>query len=352
MEQKKKRGRPRKIEEPQDQEKIEEITQDIKEKEDEEIHEMIQELKKEHNEWDYPIGRDVPYFDPKCSYELSGYKPIDGTHGLDFDPSWFTEASTTYNNTNRFCSFVEGSKAWHDFWELQYKRMRNGMTVNGYTITGDHYYFLNFYRLNDLTSATKSGSGRKQIFPRFCVAQYEYFHYLELCKQLKKDAIGLKARGVGFSEIAASLVTNTYHCRKNSLCLITAQQQVYVEKTFAKVVVQLNFGNEHSQGGLFKLRQKKDTALNKKASIVQKINGQEVESGWGSELNCIVADKPNKIRGDRTDVLLYEESGSWPSWKKAYLQGEALVEDQGSKFGIRLAWGKNLSVPSYSVKSR
>lgn len=43
---------------------------------------------------------------------------------------------------------------------------------------------------------------------------------------------------------------------------------------------------------------------------------------------------------------------SWPSWKKAYLQGEALVEDQGSKFGIRLAWGKNLSVPSYSVKSR
>ena len=64
-----------------------------------------------------------------------------------------------------------------------------------------------------------------------------------------------------------------------------------------------------------------------------------------SEINGIIADKPRKIRGDRTDILLYEESGSWPDWKKAYIQGEALVNIQGQKFGMRMAWGKIFMCP-------
>jgi hypothetical protein len=58
-----------------------------------------------------------------------------------------------------------------------------------------------------------------------------------------------------------------------------------------------------------------------------------------SEIDGITADTPGKIRGDRVDLLLYEESGSWPGWKKAFIQGEALVNIQGEKFGIKLAWG-------------
>jgi hypothetical protein len=44
-----------------------------------------------------------------------------------------------------------------------------------------------------------------------------------MCKVLRKDAIGLKARGVGFSEIAASIVVNTYNCRRGSMCVVAAQ---------------------------------------------------------------------------------------------------------------------------------
>ena len=123
------------------------------------------------------------------------------------------------------------------------------------------------------------------------------------------------------------------------MCVVTAQNDNYLAKTLAKCWTQLNFCNEHTDGGFFKLRQKKDTELNKRASIIKKISGEDVETGWLSEINGITADKPSKIRGDRTDILLYEESGSWPNWKKAYLQGEALVGIQGSKFGIRMAWG-------------
>ncbi len=85
-----------------------------------------------------------------------------------------------------------------------------------------------------------------------------------------------------------------------------------------------------------KLRQVHDTAKWKRASS-KTTDG--VEIGWMSEIEGITADKPNKIRGDRTDILMYEESGSWPNWKKAFIQGDALIDIQGQRFGIKLAWG-------------
>ena len=196
-------------------------------------------------EWDVTANEKITYFDPTLSYELTGYRPVDEERGLDFDPAWFTEAREIKLRDGKYCSYPKGSKKYNDFWVEEFRRCNQGYESHGYRITGDNYFFLNYYRLKN-TDVSQAGSGRETTFPAFFSKQYEYFHYIELCEKLSKDVCALKARGVGFSEIAASLVTNTYHCRKNSLCLITAQQQVYVEKTFAKVVVQLNFGNEHS----------------------------------------------------------------------------------------------------------
>lgn len=58
-----------------------------------------------------------------------------------------------------------------------------------------------------------------------------------------------------------------------------------------------------------------------------------------SQIQCINADKPNKIRGDRTDLLVYEELGSWPNSKKAFIQGDALTGIQGHRFGLKLGGG-------------
>lgn len=147
-------------------------------------------------EWDVRIGDPIDYFDSNLSYELTGYRPIDGTRGLDFDPNWFMEARYTKASTGKYCNEPILSKAYCEFWDQEYDRCRNGMTVNGYTITGDNYFFINYYQLPNLSSATKAGGGRSIDFPNFYVKQYEYFHYVELCKLLRKNAIGLKARGV------------------------------------------------------------------------------------------------------------------------------------------------------------
>ena len=341
MEQKRKRGRPRKTQLP---EEIQKIVDDVKEKEQSEVKEIIQEAKQNLNKergWDIKADEEIKYFDANLSYELTGYRPINKTQGLDFDPDWFTETRDTFKRTGHYCEYRSNTKAYADFWNEQYRRCRNGMTVNGYTITGDHYFFLNYYQLMDL-STSKAGEGRMYDFPKFFVAQYEFFHYIELCKRLRKNAVLMKARGVGYSEIDASIAANTYNCRRNSVTVLAAQQDNYVSKTLDKVWKALSFLNDYTDGGFFKLRQVSDTQYLKKASYYKIVNGQKVESGWMSQIQGIVADKPNKIRGDRTDLLLYEEGGSWPNSVKAFIQGDALVGIQGKKFGIKVIGGKPL----------
>lgn len=308
-------------------------------KEIESINEQIDSILNKPKEWDVSLDDEIEFFDPNLSYELTGYKPINETKGLDFNPDWFIETREKYLKTNHYCQYPRRTKAYNEFWDEQYKRCREGMTVNGYTITGDHYFFLNFYQLDDLTSAKKGGGGRQRSFPSFFAEQYKYFHYLELCKRLRKDCVMMKARGVGFSEMDAALLANSYNSIRNTMNVVAAQQQGYLETTLEKIWNALSFLNEHTDGGFFKLRQVTDTALEKTASVYKVIEGQKNETGWMSTIRGINADKPNKIRGKRTDLLFYEESGSWPQFLKAYIQGEALVGVQGSRFGIRVAGG-------------
>lgn len=198
METKRKRGRPRKTQLP---EEIQKIVDDVKEKEQSEFKEIVQEAKQKleaERKWDITINDVIDCFDPTLSYELTGYRPINDEEGLDFDPNWFLEARETFTKTGRYCDAPFNSKSFREYWDIQYDRCQNGMTYNGYTITGDHYFFLNFYRLPNLKTA-KAGTGRAIDFPDFYVAQYQWFHYLEMCKRLRKNAALMKARGLNTS---------------------------------------------------------------------------------------------------------------------------------------------------------
>lgn len=339
---KKRRGRPRKNPVPEVPQEIKSIVEEVQEKQQqlqEEIHEL-QEPEVEHKEgdWDVKIGDPIEFFDKRLSYEITGYRPITETEGLDFDPRWFTQARENKINTGHYTSYFFGSKAYRDFWNEEYRRCRNGMTVNGYTIPGTYYYFLNYYQLPQ-TNVEKSGGSRKDIFPEFYSAQYEFFHYFELCKTLKKDCGLFKARGCGFSEINAAICNQIYNCFPNSVCMITANAQNYIDKSLDKVWGGLTFANDNTDGGFFKLRQVIDKQNIKKASYYKMVNGQKVEAGWMSMIESIVADNDRKIRGDRVDLLIYEEAGSNPVLRQSYIKGNALVEIGGNRFGIRMVGG-------------
>lgn len=83
-------------------------------------------------------------------------------------------------------------------------------------------------------------------------------------------------------------------------------------------------------------RQKIDNLKQKRASL---LNKEGVEYGAMAEVQGIVADDPGKIRGDRTERLIYEEAGSNKNLVKSWIQGNALVELGGEKVGTRIAGG-------------
>ena len=307
----------------------------------EEVNKLEAELKQaiKEKEWDVPKEAPILFFDPELSYELTGYKPINKTKGLDFDPNWFTEARETYEKTGKYCAYLPGSKKFREFWKEQYKRCKYGMTVNGYTITGFHYFFLNYYTLPLVTKVQEAGKGRPEGFPSFTVAQYIWFHYLALCCKLLKNAALMKARGIGFSEINAAMAAAEFTIIRESNTVITCHDEGKLRKTLKKAWHALAFLDKNTQGGMSKNKQIKNTDLEKTSGAYIMDHGTKIPTGWQSTILGIVADDPQKIRGDRADFLLYDEAGSWPGLETAVTQGEALVEIGGVRFGVMVFGG-------------
>lgn len=288
-------------------------------------------------EWDVSLDTPITYFDPVLSYELTGYRPIDEHNGLDFNPEWFQQAKRIKLETGKYSAFPPGTKKYRDFWTEEFRRCNEGYEVNGYRITGDHYFFLNYYQLKE-SKVDKAGQGRGMKFPEFFSKQYEYFHYIEMCERLKKDVCAVKSRGIGFSEIAASLGVGAYTTRKNVHVVYVAFIDKYVDDVLEKAWYQLDNLNANSEGGMKHVRQKYNSERHKKASKINK-QREELPTSWGSDIEGQVIDKPRKLRGDRIDRLFFEESGSNPQLLKTYLQGEALVTVLGEKVGTRFVWG-------------
>lgn len=320
---------------------VDEVKKKQQEEDTKEAKKLVDEYRMERSNdktyWDVTNDMKIECFDPTLSYELTGYRPIDETHGLDFDPSWFTEVRETFLRTGRYCSYLPRSKRWDAFWKEQYTRCKYGMTSHGYTITGDNYFFLNFYQLPVVDMDKASGEGTNESFPVFFASQYMFFHYLQMCRVLHKNAALMKARSIGFSEINASLAARLYTTIKRSRTVITCFNDTYLNGTFSKLDHALTFINTNADG-FFKPRLT-DKALEKKSGYQVKIDGQFTDFGWRSVVKGINGSKPSNIRGERVDLLIYDEAGSWPDLTTAVVQGQELCEVQGVPRGIMLFGG-------------
>jgi hypothetical protein len=279
------------------------------------------------------------FFDPTLSYEITRYRPINQTQGLDFDQTPFTEVGKRYDSTKKFCTYPPVSKVFKDWWLEQHKFCDTGFEANGYRITGDHYFFLNFYTMLKSEAEKKAAAGRKDGRPEFWAAHYEFFHYIELCEVLGYDSVILKARGVGASEIAASLGVRPYTTTKGYNALYVAYAVNHLEApkgVLGKCWKQLDWLNQNTGGGMRRARMGKNDDFTKKACMKDK-TGEE--SGHMAVISGQVVDRADKLRGDRVDRLFFEESGSNPCLSDTWVVGEALVIINGRRHGCRIAWG-------------
>ena len=297
--------------------------------------------------WDFPIGTELEYFDSYKSYELTGYRPINDTMGLDFDPDWFREDAINKLKTGRYSptSIPYGSKTHKEWWKERIRRCNEGYEVNGYRITGDNYFFLNFYNLKSSDSGTIN---QDYGFPEFLVFQYEYFHYLEICEKLKRDTSVLKSRGIGFSEMAASFITRPYTTIPNFRSVVSTFSERHLNPTLSKIWLQMDWLNDNTESAFRRVRMNINTKTHKRASKKDKDGS---ESGHRSEVEGLICDDPDKLRGDRTQILVYEEAGADPILMKKWVKGEALITVLGGKrVGRRIAFGTGGSSKASSME--
>lgn len=292
------------------------------------------------------VEADVFNFDPLLSYESTGYRPLTPTQGLDFDPSSFVEVGVTHmksgtrNEERRYTPFFSGSRKHLDWWKEQHRLCEEGVVINNYRITGDNYYWVNFYTLPVEVPGTKKTKARHRAHPSFWAAHYEWFHYIELAEIFGFDCMALKARGIGFSEIAASLMTRPYTTTADYTSVVVAFADGFLTGSkgilTTKAWPQLDFLNLYTEGGMKRVRQKNNSDYFKRAS---KVNKQGEEYGHMSAIAAITADTSAKVRGDRTNRLFFEESGSNPILIESYMVSWALVEYNGSRCGTRIVFG-------------
>ena len=142
-----------------------------------------------------------------------------------------------------------------------------------------------------------------------------------------------------FSEINASMATCMFTIIRQSMSIIACHDQKKVGDTLKKVWHAMAFLDNETGGGMHKNKQLKNTDTEKQAGEFIQQNGNKIPTGWQSTVRGINADDPQKVRGDRADLLIYDEAGSWPDLKKAVIQGEALVNIGGTRFGIKIIGG-------------
>lgn len=308
------------------------------------IEELVNEPWKQNVHWDVThkqalqmVADGTMCFDERLSYETTGYRPIDEVNGLDFDPTPFKEVGVERMENKRYNDLISKTKPFYKWWDNEYDKSINGVVYNNYRVTGDHYFFLNYYTMLVAEQGKKAGSGRLRKHPNFWVLHYKWFHYIELCEMLGFDALALKGRGLGFSEVGASLGVRPYTTTEEFHTMYVASYEPYLtgKGIIQKCWTQLDWLNINTNGAMRRVRSV-NQSLHKKSGVIDK---QGIESGHASQISGQVVDKADKLRGDRTERLVFEEFGSNPVGMDSYAVAEALVIINGIRVGIRILFG-------------
>jgi hypothetical protein len=270
----------------------------------------------------------------------------------------FSRSAKHFLEHGFYCGDPEGSAAYYEYWAEELRRCKNGHTIGDVTITGHHYFYLNYVQIK----LTDKGNRKILSFPNFWDGDYEYFWLQEIARNgidpVKYEKLNLttvvnqahmdggrhlivgKARRKGFSYKNAALVTNTFNTEKNSYTLLCAfdKKYLYPKGIMAMVTDNMNFINEHT--GWAKRRQVVDKQNHRRASYLEYMGGQQVEKGYRSEVEAITfKDNPDAARGKDASIVIFEECGAFDNLKASYLATKPTVEDGGITTGQMILFG-------------
>ena len=225
------------------------------------------------------------------------------------------------------------SYEWNDWWNEQFDRCINGYSVGGRRITGDHYFYLNFWKIR----GTEVGSKRKTLInPRFTDLDYYFFLELEKARNAGKNFLCLKSRQKGFSEKAGALMGKNFTFHKASQSIITAGEDKYCQATMNMTKRGLN----DLHGTEFYKRRSPDKPDYCKSQYKVIVDGAAVWKGYMSEIFSITSmNNPQSLIGKQPDFVYFEEAGKFKGVIQVYKYIEPALETEGQKTGFAFIVG-------------
>lgn len=208
--------------------------------------------------------------------------------------------------------FHQESLDYEQWWDEQVNRCLYGFKDGGYAATPAYYYHLNFKKINMLDER-----GSILIFhPYFSDEDQQLFLEVDEAKRDGQGIIIGTGRGFGKSYDISSIVEHGFTFHEGHESIISASIEKYVNELQQKIELGLNSQPDQIRLGLLE-----DTKLRKLSGYKIKVNGQEKKEGLFSSIKKIIYDAdPDKTRGTRPSIHVFEEGGSWATGKASLKQ--------------------------------
>ena len=261
----------------------------------------------------------------------------------------FRQPAVCFQTNGYYTAIPRGTTEYRKFWDEEYRRCLFGHTAeDGDYITGYFYFYLNYCPiLLTIKEKTKMSNGqyresirRVRDFPRFYDYDRAYFDAIDEAERTGKHLVVIKKRGAGYSFKAASMLCRNFFLIPDSKSYAIASENEFLIKdgVLTKAWDIMDWINEHTPWS--KKCQKIDQKMHKRASIVINKDGVQTEIGYKSEVIGIsLKNDPQKARGKRGKLIIWEEAGKFPNLKAAWQIARPSVEDSGVAFGLMIAYG-------------
>jgi len=238
------------------------------------------------------------------------------------------------------------SSNYMKFWREERRRCLEGYNLGFDWIPGYYYFYLNYSPIY-IVESDKQVQGESRIrgerikgFPKVWDGDYEYFHYLEEAEEKGSHAAVVKTRGRGFSFKGGSMLNRNYFLIPGSKSYAVAFEKEYLTSDGLLTKAWDNMAFIDANTIWSKRRQFKDKDMHKRASFEKIKDGIKIEEGFKSEiLGLSLKDNPDRIRGKRGKLILFEEAGKFPSLLTAWQIARNSMEQGAVTFGTMIAFG-------------
>lgn len=262
----------------------------------------------------------------------------------------FRQAAIFFEKNGCYTLAPRGTTDYIQYWEQETQRCLNGYVADdGDEITGYHYFYLNYspiMKLDEVEYTDKHGNKRTRRerilgFPRFYDYDYYYFNAIEDAENAGKHMAVLKARQKGYSFKGASMLVRNYELVPGSKNFAVASEQKFLigDGLLTKAWQIMDFCDKHTAWAKQRLT---STRMERVSGFkITDEFGKSTEQGYLSSITGItLKNDPERIRGTRGKLVLWEEGGKFPNLLTAWRVEQPAVEtDDGVAFGLMIGFG-------------